>query len=72
MAGLTRFKDFQRILKEGFKLNIGLLLETVIKATRMVVFDSIFVQRIGILAAHFPDEWMELILKALFAHLPQG
>ena len=58
-------------LQEGLELNVGIFQEAVVKAAWVMVLDAVLIQWIGVLAADFPDEWVEVILEAFLAHLPQ-
>ena len=43
-------------LQESLKLDIGILLETVVKSSWVMVLDSILVQRISVFSDHFQNE----------------
>ena len=47
------------------------MLEAVLKASSVVVVDLVLILRIGVLAAHLPEEGMELVLVAILLEIVQ-
>ncbi len=58
--------DWAAQSEEGLERQVWLNGEAIIKTTRVVVLEIVFIQRPGELAANLPDERLETIFESVF------
>ncbi len=48
------------------------MIEAIMEATVVMVSKAVLILWIGVVAADLPEEWVELVVKAILTHVPKN